>query len=100
MCSTNIREDITLSAAYYNYRRARTEDATVSPRVAEINVAFAGTETDSRNLGQAIELSAKYDYTEDVVFGACGGIFEPGTYFGEQNDQVAYQTRVYAKVDF
>lgn len=95
--ATNVREDVKVSAAYYNFAQANNGGS--YPRAFDMAVNY-DVDTDNRELGQSIDLGVAYDYTEDVQFGAKAGFLFPGQYFGSANDQTAYETRLYAKVSF
>lgn len=96
---TDVREDIRLDVAYYNFRRARSTDSTDYPRISDLNVDFNG-DRNNRELGQSLEFTTVYDYTEDVQIGTKVGFMFPGQYFGSENDNTAYETRLFAKVSF
>ena len=57
------------------------------------------TDTDTK-LGDELDLTVTYDYTEDVQFGASYGYFWPGTTFQDQNSQNASQVILNASVAF
>ena len=56
--------------------------------------------TSDKKLGDEIDLSLMYDYTEDVRLKASAGWFIPGSAFDSRNDQVASQYMVSANVNF
>jgi hypothetical protein len=69
-------EDLTLSANYGYYRLAQRMDGLDIPGVYG-PYRMAG----KKSLGSAVDLSATYDYTEDVQFGLTFGYFNPGKAF-------------------
>ena len=56
--------------------------------------------TTDKKLGDEVDLSLMYDYTEDVQLKASAGWFIPGKAFDSRNDQVASQYIVSANVNF
>lgn len=81
-------EDVTVGAVYGYYGVAHTPTAgtaVVSPSTFN-NTSTTTTGTNSYNnvyaggdtLGNALDLTVTYDYTEDVQFGLTGGVFQPG----------------------
>jgi len=85
-------EDVTISANYGYYDRAKSEaGATLtSPASSDgsssslksylSNAALSG----KSHLGDALDITAIYDYTEDVQLGLTGGLFIPGKAFSEE----------------
>ncbi len=77
-------EDVTLSANYGYYDEAKvSENASptlTSPFLYDGTNAYLTTAalTGKKHLGDAIDLTATYDYTEDVQFGLTAGWFRPG----------------------
>ena len=69
------KEDLTLAAKYGNYRLAQTASGIVT--------CLGNTYlfNDSKDLGNALDLTATYDYTEDVQLGLTWGMFKPGKAF-------------------
>jgi hypothetical protein len=68
-------EDLTLSANYSYYMLAQKIDVLYS--VYDYYVM----NSDKKSLGSALDLTASYDYTEDVQLGLTFGYFNPGTAF-------------------
>ena len=56
--------------------------------------------TDNRGIGNEVDVSATYDYTEDVQLGVEAGIFVPGRAFAEDNRHKASQAIGKVKVSF
>jgi hypothetical protein len=56
--------------------------------------------TSNREIGNELDVSATYDYTEDVQFGVEGGVFLPGHAFDESNRRTASQAIGKVKVSF
>jgi hypothetical protein len=75
-------DDVTLKGEYYAYwwAKAYPENSTASTRRGS-TVRF----TERRFAGQEIDLTAMYDYTEDVQFSLMGGMFMPGPAIAKAN---------------
>ncbi|MDP3786963.1 MAG: alginate export family protein [Candidatus Omnitrophota bacterium] len=77
-------EDLTLKARYLNWWAAE--------KVNSFNSNAAGssigthTARGGRHIGQEIDTSLVYDYTEDVQFDLSGGLFFPGNLFDDNID--------------
>jgi hypothetical protein len=56
--------------------------------------------TGSRNLGQELDATLTYDYTEDVQFSVLGGVFFPGSAFEASNNDKATEVIGSMKVTF
>ena len=56
--------------------------------------------TNNRDIGNELDVSATYDYTEDVQLGLEGGVFMPGRAFDESNRHNASQAIGKVKVSF
>jgi len=56
--------------------------------------------TNNRDIGNELDASATYDYTEDVQLGIEGGVFMPGRAFAESNRHNASQAIGKVKVSF
>jgi hypothetical protein len=56
--------------------------------------------TDNRDIGNELDVSTTYDYTEDVQLGLDGGVFMPGRAFAESNRHNASQAIGKVKVSF
>lgn len=88
-------DDITLNANYGYYRFNQRLNETGLTNVFGRN---AMTMTKSKDGGSAFDLTAKYDYTEDVQFGLDIGTFFPGKAFEAPRDAVQVMTSM--KVTF
>jgi hypothetical protein len=89
-------EDVTLSANYGYYM--------LNKSVATITNANTGTamaiNTNKKNLGSELDLTATYDYTEDVQLGLTAGTFWKGTAFSGSKGDTAGQLIGSMKVVF
>ncbi len=56
--------------------------------------------TNKKSLGNALDITATYDYTEDVQFGLTAGMFACGKAFASSNDRTATQVIGSMKVSF
>jgi hypothetical protein len=74
-------EDLTLSARYGYYRLAQKLNGTPIPGVYDSSYST----TDKKSLGSALDLTASYDYTEDVQLGLTFGYFNPGSAFDKSD---------------
>ena len=76
-------EDVTVAvvAGYYDVAQKNAATFTV-PNTYDGGATYYGTGTGAytgkRHLGNALDATVTYDYTEDVQFGLTGGIFLPG----------------------
>ena len=59
-----------------------------------------GINVDEKEIGNEIDATLTYDYTEDVQFGANFGWFLPGDLFTAANDSVASQAVIHGNVNF
>ncbi|MFH0856139.1 MAG: alginate export family protein [Candidatus Omnitrophota bacterium] len=73
-------DDVTVSAVYGYYNVAKQSTAAViSPFYYDGSAQYLNTNyTGKTHLGDAIDLTATYDYTEDVQLGLTYGWFKPG----------------------
>ncbi len=73
-------EDITLMAKYGAYYQAQkgATSATSNKRDAQGNTYSTSLNADEKFVGNALDLTAVYDYTEDVQIGVTAGMFAPG----------------------
>ncbi|MDD5130730.1 MAG: alginate export family protein [Candidatus Omnitrophica bacterium] len=73
-------EDITLSivGGYYNVAQKNSANFTVPNTYDGGSTYYSGTYTGKSHLGNAIDGTITYDYTEDVQFGLTAGYFLPG----------------------
>jgi len=82
-------EDVSVRADYvraYLNKRLPTGRAVVLSGISSAR-QFIGGNSDDRYLGQEIDLSVTYDYTEDVQFSLLGGYFLPGKTINTQGTQ-------------
>ena len=87
------REDITLGLVY-TYAR-------LNEQVGDFTVlGHDYTMKDKKGFGSEIDVSAIYDYTEDVQLNLNAGWFIPGSAFDEANDNSAYSLRGGMVVNF
>jgi hypothetical protein len=84
-------EDVTLSAVYGYYRLCQEMDATDAPSPYGSYGPGRYDMTRKRDLGHAFDVTALYDYTEDVQFGLTFGYFNPGSAF-EKKDNPEWET--------
>lgn len=96
-------DDVTVLAnyGYYNVAKADSGDTFRSPSVYGSNDRYisSGTYTGKKHLGDAIDLTVLYDYTEDVQLGLTGGWFKPGNALSS-NGRDANQLIASMKVTF
>jgi hypothetical protein len=101
-------EDVTVSAIYghYNVAKADSGDLLQSPGyynggTTDADRYLNSTYTGKSHLGDAIDLTATYDYTEDVQFGLTAGLFRAGNAINIVDDKaVAQQVIGSMKVTF
>jgi len=87
-------EDIILLAVYGNYRLAQKMSFLTGGPYGRY------TMTTKKSLGNALDLTALYDYTEDVQLGLTFGLFDPGKAFSKANRKNATQLIGSMKVTF
>ncbi|NLE91622.1 MAG: alginate export family protein [Elusimicrobia bacterium] len=94
-------EDLSLSAVYGYYM--------LDKKVTKLYSSYgpSGTSSgyyyemnDKASLGNALDITATYDYTEDVQFGLTAGMFACGKAFSSSNDRTATQIIGSMKVSF
>jgi len=97
-------EDVTLAAnyGYYDVAQKNKGGSIVSPNYYDGSTSYySGTYTGKSHLGDALDLTATYDYTEDVQFGLTAGAFRAGPALSIQGDKrVAQQVIGSMKVTF
>ncbi len=98
-------EDVTLMLNYGYYLRAQKSTALMmSPYINSDGLGTSYgtyTMTNKKFLGNALDLTATYDYTEDVQFGLTAGWFKPGKAFDKsENGHDAAQLIGSMKVTF
>ena len=85
--SINPTEDLTIGIDWFNY----TLDEKISASaIWSAPMLGQSINTDKDDLGNEIDLTMTYDYTEDVVVGLQAGWFMPGDIFATANDDDAY----------
>lgn len=79
--SCKLVEDVTLSAVYGYYNVAKKTSGTLlSPATYDGGSTYLSSNyTGKKHLGDALDVTATYDYTEDVQLGLTAGIFRPGS---------------------
>lgn len=93
-------EDVILGLDYNNYWLARKYDTADSAILNGLSGGYSYTMSGKRYLGQELDLSAVYNYTEDVQFGLLTGVFLPGKAFGADNSDSATELIGSMKVTF
>ncbi|HAZ09535.1 MAG: hypothetical protein A2047_05195 [Omnitrophica bacterium GWA2_41_15] len=90
-------QDLTVAVDYYNFMLAeKWIDLDVTTRTT-FNVSNVRSK---KNLGQELDLSLGYDYTEDVKLGLTAGFFMPGKTFLKHNNDMASTVMADVKVSF
>ncbi|MCX5706702.1 MAG: alginate export family protein [Candidatus Omnitrophica bacterium] len=81
-------QDVTLIGNLGFYGRSTNDSATMTaPNVDSSNSSYGSyTMTQKNYLGTELDLTATYDYTEDVQFGLTAGLFAPGKAFIDNHD--------------
>jgi len=85
-------KDLTVAVDYYNFELAQ--------KLTNLSVMGDIIMTDKKVLGQEVDLSLGYDYTEDVKLGLTAGFFLPGDAFSSVNDSTASTVMADVKVSF
>ena len=99
-------QDLTVAADYYYYLLAEEWNTNVFPaggtstRTLGAGAGSAYTVRHDKNLGQELDLSLAYDYTEDVKLGLTAGYFLPGKAFLKDNNEMASTVMADVKVSF
>jgi hypothetical protein len=95
-------DDVTVALNYGWYRRAKQNTtALTSAGVDSADAAYGSYAMSGKKaLGNEIDLTVTYDYTEDVQFGVTGGWFMPGKAFSDLNRRDATQLIGSMKVTF
>ncbi|MBI3616626.1 MAG: alginate export family protein [Candidatus Omnitrophica bacterium] len=99
-------EDVTAKVSWSNLRldkglRGNATNTTLT--LVQPDGAASGTMgivVDEKEIGNEIDTTLTYDYTEDVQFGANFGWFLPGDLFTGANNQVATQAIFHGNVNF
>ncbi len=96
-------EDVTLSAVYGYYDVAEKHPGSTfnSPSSYDGSSTYlsGATYTGKKHLGDALDITAAYDYTEDVQFALTGGMFKAGNALSD-NEKAATQLIGSMKVTF
>jgi len=85
-------QDLTVAVDYYYFMLAQ--------KLADLSTNGTIIMTDKKGLGQEVDLSLGYDYTEDVKLGLTAGFFLPGQAFSNVNDSTATTVMADVKVSF
>jgi hypothetical protein len=85
-------QDLTVAVDYYNFILAQ--------KLADLSTNGDIIMTDKRALGQEVDLSLGYDYTEDVKLGLTVGYFLPGKAISSVNDAAASTVMADVSVSF
>ncbi len=101
-------DDVTLAVNYGYYMRDKKSGNMASPGNDSEGNAYSTKSTsgstysmtNKKDLGNAIDITATYDYTEDVQLGLTAGWFIPGKAFAESNRRPASQVIGNVKVTF
>jgi hypothetical protein len=95
-------DDVTLSFNYGFYMRDKKSGSMASPASDSEGSLYDSSYTMSSNkhLGNALDITATYDYTEDVQLGLTAGWFVPGKAFDTVNRRAASQVIGSMKVTF
>ncbi len=64
------------------------------------NVQNHTTQLDNMHLGDEVDLTLVYDYTEDVQFGLMAGVFFPGDAFAKEERKAATEVIGSITVEF
>lgn len=82
------REDLSLTLRFANVRLVEDNITGLSYTNGYATYAL---DTDDKDLGQELDFTVGYDYTEDVKMSLFLDYFHPGDAFAEANDQSAFQ---------
>ena len=99
MASVVPLQDLTLAVDYYYFMLAQKWTDTITS-VRTLNDATSYSIRANKNLGQEVDLSLAYDYTEDVKLGLTAGLFMPGKAFLTDNNDPATTVMADVKVSF
>jgi len=93
-------DDVTISALYGHYMEVEKMATITSGKFDSNGTAYLNARTlnGKRNLGDEIDITAAYDYTEDVQLGLTLGAFLPGNAFAD--NRMAQQAVASMKVTF
>jgi hypothetical protein len=95
-------QDLTLAVDYYHYLLAQKWETSSYHAGGPIRTLSGGTYKvrENKNLGDEVDLSLGYDYTEDVKLGLTAGFFLPGQTFLKDNNEMASTVMADVKVSF
>ncbi len=99
-------EDVTAKVSWTNLRLDKglsgnaTNTALTLVQPDGTATGLMGVNVDNKEIGNEIDATLTYDYTEDVQFGANFGWSLPGDLFTAANDSVASQAIVHGNVNF
>jgi hypothetical protein len=95
-------KDLTVAVDYYNFMLAQKWETTNYLGALPTRTLSGGAYDvrDSKDLGQEMDLSLGYDYTEDVKLGLAAGFFMPGKAFLKTNNDMASTVIADVKVAF
>ncbi len=93
-------EDLSVKLRYMNAQLVDAVGDTTLPLWPFSSATSYYNMTDSKGLGNEVDLHLTYDYTEDVKFGLMLGYFKPGDAFDETNRKAASQVIGSMKVTF
>jgi len=105
MASVVPLQDLTVAIDYYHYLLAEkwysdnSPGSTLSNRLMDNN-ATSYEVKNKKELGDEIDLSLVYDYTEDVKLGLTAVLFLPGSTFQKNNDNAASTVMADVSVSF
>lgn len=68
------------------------EDLSLKTRYLHFWSAAKPADSRSRSLGDEVDTTIVYDYTEDVQFDLTGGVFIPGSFYDDNNDEFTKST--------
>lgn len=92
--------DVVLAFDYYHYR----QDEIIAQAMGNIYQDNAAnsvlTNGKDKKLGDEIDVSAAYKYSEDVTASVLAGWFKPGSSYSSSNDDTAYEIRGEILVNF
>ena len=95
-------QDLTVALDYYYFMLAQ-KWTNLDDTARTLNTGATDTSYNIRNdknLGQEVDLSLGYDYTEDVKLGLTAGFFLPGKAFLKDNNDMATTVMADVKVSF
>jgi hypothetical protein len=95
------REDITFGVNYYYLQLAEewATGTTLTPG-GKFQTTTYTLKDNEESIGNEVDLSLIYDYTEDVQMGLVVGMFMPGDMFDGTNDDTAYSVRGMTSIEF